>query len=190
MCFYKLTKLLRKFVIWIQDRRIENRILEELEEQDYLNSTEPNITYQIKKSEREKVVRLLEFKFAFLGFLGLIISITRVNLNRIIQASSSYILVMSIFIALASGYVLVAVFLVFAANREVDDLVLNKSYLLITLEILVAIFLVLGLLVEGIFIFDLAIYLSSSIPVTIGIIYLFTPVRVKKEKKIRDDNQA
>jgi len=182
MCLNKLTKAIKRFAIWLQDRQVEKRIHEALEEKEYYNSTKPNESFQIKKTDREKVVRLIEFKFAFIAFFALIVSLLGVDLARLINSSSLYLLGHSLYILLATGYIIIAVLITFIANREIDDLVLNKSYILITIEILSAIFIILGLLVEGIIIFDIVVSSISIVPLMLGTIYLFSPVRMKKKK--------
>lgn len=191
MCIEKIRLLLKSCKTRLEDKQTEKRKAEEIEEKKYIDSTKPNPRFQIKRSERKKVIKLIEYKFTFLAFLAIIVSLSGVNLNRLVTASSSYLLALIIYIGCASGFILWKVMLTFITNREVDDLVINKSYILITIEIISAVFLVSGLLVENVFIFDIVMSMLSIVPIVLGIFCLFTPTRIKrKAKKNKSENNV
>lgn len=71
----------------------------------------------------------------------------------------------------------------------VNDLIINKSYLLIIIEIIASIILVIGILAAQDFFIGLLMNILSILPVSIGLYILFSFSRLKKRKKDGKENK-
>lgn len=189
MCIRKLKKLYENLTLRKQDKKVETRIHEQLEEQEYFDSTEPNIMFKIDEKERDKVIKLIEFKFGYIAFLLLFFGFFDLDLRNSFKIEFSYKFIILLFIFLSSFYIILNVLLIFVSNREVNDLIINKSYLLIVIEIIASIILVIGILAEQEFFISLLMSIFSILPVSMGSYILFSSTRLKKSKNKKNENK-
>jgi len=130
---------------------------------------------------------LIEFKFGYVAFLIFFFGFFNLDLLNSFKLEFSYKFIILVFILVSSLYIILNVLLIFIASREVDDLVINKSYLLIILEIIASIILAVGIIVEQDFILSLFLNILAIFPVVMGSFILGSSTRLKKRKNGKEE---